>query len=351
MLVIDADAHVIETPQTWSYMRDDEQEFRPQVFLRDPNDGAPYRKGQRHQYWLIEGKVQSKGSNVGQDVPSEAASLADVDRRLAHMDEVLIDAQVLYPSLFLRPLTTHHDVEFALVRSYNRWLADTWRHSRNRLRWVAAPPILSLVDLGKVRAELEFCKANGACGIFMRGVECDMLLNHRHFFPLYELAQDLDMAICLHAGINSAAYHDIFVGDSSLMTFKFPVIGAFSSLLENEIPKRFPNLRWAFVEASAQWVPYILNQVRMQLRRKGQRASDDLLKDSRFYVTTQKSDDLSWLLSEIGDDSLIVGTDYGHRDDTAEVDALKRMASDGNLPRQTADKILCSNPSALYGIA
>ena len=135
------------------------------------------------------------------------------------------------------------------------------------------------------------------------------------------------------------------------MTFKFPVIGAFSSLLENEIPKRFPNLRWAFVEASAQWVPYILNQVRMQLRRKGQRASDDLLKDSRFYVTTQKSDDLSWLLSEIGDDSLIVGTDYGHRDDTAEVDALKRMASDGNLPRQTADKILCSNPSALYGIA
>src|SRR5690348_3071253 len=122
MPIIDSDAHVIETPHTWSYMRDDEQEFRPQVFVRDPADGAPYRKGQRHQYWVIEGKLQSKGSNVGTDVPSEAASLADIERRLSHMDEVKIDAQVLFPSLFLRPLTTNHDVEFALVRSYNRWL-------------------------------------------------------------------------------------------------------------------------------------------------------------------------------------------------------------------------------------
>lgn len=351
MPIIDADAHVLETPQTWSYMRDDEQEFRPQVFLRDPNDGAPYRKGQRHQYWVIEGKLQSKGSNVGNDVPSEAATLADVKRRLAHMDEVGIDAQVLFPSLFLRPLTSHHDVEFALVRSYNRWLANTWKQSNNRLRWVAAPPILSLIDPGKVRAELEFCKANGACGIFMRGIECDMLLSHRHFFPIFKMAEELDMAICLHAGINSVPYHDIFVGESSLMTFKFPVIGAFSSLLEHEIPKRFPTIRWAFIEASAQWVPYIINQVKMTLNRQGKRASDDLLKDNRFYVTTQRSDDLSWLLNEIGDDSLLIGTDYGHRDDTAEVDALRRLASDGNVPKSSAEKILNANPTALYALA
>ena len=351
MPVIDADAHVIETPQTWSYMHDNEQEFRPQVFLRDPNDGAPYRKGQRHQYWLIEGKVQSKGSNVGKDVPSEAASLADIARRLAHMDEVSIDAQVLYPSLFLRPLTTHHDVEFALVRSYNRWLGDTWRQSHNRLRWVAAPPILSLVDTGKVRAELEFCKANGACGMFLRGVECDLLLSHRHFFPLYEIAQDLDLAICLHAGINSAAYHDLFVGDSSLMTFKFPVIGAFSALLENEIPKRFPKLRWAFVEASAQWVPYMLGEARMRLKGKAQRASESLLSDNNFYITCQKSDDTNWLVSEIGDDNLIIGTDYGHKDVAVEIEALKRLGSDGALTASSGTKILETNPGKLYGLA
>jgi len=351
MPIIDADAHVIESPHTWSYMRDDEQEFRPQIFVRDPNDGAPYRKGQRHQYWVIEGKLQSKGSNVGTDVPSEAATLADVGRRLKHMDEVGIDVQVLFPSLFLRPLTTHHDLEFALVRSYNRWLADTWKQSKNRLRWVATPPILSLIDPGKVRAELEFCKENGACGIFLRGVECDMLLTHRYFFPLYKMAEELDMALCLHAGINSASYHDIFVGDSSLMTFKFPVIGAFSSLLEHEIPKRFPRTRWAFIEASAQWVPYIVNQVRMQLRRKGIASGDGLLTDNRFFITTQRSDDLAWLLNEIGDENLLIGTDYGHRDDTAEVDALRRLASDGDVPKVSAERILNANPGSLYAMA
>jgi uncharacterized protein len=331
MPIIDADAHVIETPQTWSYMRDDELEFRPQVFVRDPDDGAPYRQGQRHQYWVIEGKLQSKGANVG-------------------MDEIGIDVQVLFPSLFLRPLTVNHDVEFALTRSYNRWLADIWRQSRNRLRWVALPPLLSLVDPAKVRAELEFCKENGACGIFMRGMECERLLTHRYFFPLYRIAEELDLPLTLHAGVNSFAMHDVLPREAALMIFKFPVLGAFNALLEEEIPKRFPAARWAFIEASAQWLPYILGEVRLRLNRKGRRTSDALLQESNFYVTTQRTDDLPWLLSEIGDDNLIIGTDYGHRDTASEVEALKRLAQDGNVPSASAEKILRTNPGALYGI-
>jgi predicted TIM-barrel fold metal-dependent hydrolase len=291
-------------------------------------------------------------SNVGSDVPPEARDMTDVSRRLSHMDEVGIDVQVLYPTLFLRPITKEHDVEFALVRSYNRWLADIWRQSKNRLRWVAAPPLLTLVDPGKVRAEIEFCKANGACGIFMRGMECERLLSHRYFFPLYEMAQDMDLAITLHAGVNSFAVHDVIPPDAGpLMLFKFPVIGAFSAILENELPKRFPGVNWAFIEASAQWVPYILGEVRLRLARKGKRASDDPLEGSNFFITTQKTDDLPWLLDEIGDDHLVIGTDYGHKDTATEVEALKRLAEDGDLPRASVDKILRTNPAALYRVA
>jgi predicted TIM-barrel fold metal-dependent hydrolase len=351
MPTIDSDAHVIETPQTWSYMRDDEQEFRPQIFVRDPSDGAPYRPNQRHEYWVVEGRLQSKGSNVGKDVPPEARTMADVKKRLDHMDEVGIDVQVLFPSLFLRPLTINHDVEFALARSYNRWLAEIWSKSNNRLRWVALPPLLSLVDVGKVRDELEFCKANGACGIFMRGLECERLLTDRYFFPLYKLAEELDMPLTLHAGVNSFAIHDTLPATAALMIFKFPVIGAFNCLLEEEIPKRFPKARWAFIEASAQWIPYVMGEVKIRLNRKGLRMTDTLLKDSNFYITTQRTDDLKWLLGEIGDDNLIIGTDYGHRDTATEVEALKRLAQDGNIPANSAAKILRSNPATLYGIA
>jgi predicted TIM-barrel fold metal-dependent hydrolase len=351
MPTIDADAHVIENPRTWSYMREEEQEFRPQIFVRDPNDGAPYRPNQRHEFWVIEGKLQSKGSNVGKDVPSEAREMADVQKRLAHMDEIGIDVQVLFPSLFLRPLTTNHDVEFALVRSYNRWVAEIWRQSANRLRWVALPPLLSLVDRGLVRAELEFCKANGACGIFMRGLECERLLTDRYFFPLYRIAEELDLPLTLHAGVNSFAIHDTLPREAALMLFKFPVIGAFNCLLEEEIPKRFPKARWAFIEASAQWMPYVMGEVKIRLNRKGLRMSDTLLKDSNFYVTTQRTDDLSWLLSEVGDDCLLIGTDYGHRDTATEVEALKRLAADGSAPKASVEKILRTNPGTLYGIA
>jgi predicted TIM-barrel fold metal-dependent hydrolase len=352
MPVIDADAHVIEGPKTWDYMREHEQEFRPQIFIRNTGDGAPNRPNQRHEYWVVGERMLSKNSNVGKDVPEEAQALSDISRRLAHMDEIGIDIQVLFPSLFLRPITTEPDVDFALARSYNRWLADIWKQSHNRLPWVAVPPLLSLVDDAKVRDELAFCKENGACGIFMRGMECDRLLTHRYFFPLYEIAQDLDLAVTLHAGNNSFALHDGLPKEASLMVFKFPVMGAFNQLLVEEVPKRFPKVRWAFIEASAQWVPYILGEVKLRLNARGRNASADrLLTESNFYITTQRTDDISWLLNEIGDDNLIIGTDYGHRDTATEVEALKKLGSDGNLPASSVDKILRTNPAKLYGIA
>lgn len=136
------------------------------------------------------------------------------------------------------------------------------------------------------------------------------------------------------------------------MTFKFPVIGAFEALIEDEIPKRFPGCRWAFVEASAQWVPYALGEARLRLAGKGRGRIEfgRMLSENNFYVTTQWTDDLKWLLSEVGDESLIIGTDYGHRDTATEVLALKRMSEDGNIPAAAVTRILEENPGRLYGI-
>ena len=175
---IDADAHVLETPKTWSYMTKAEQHFRPQVFVRDANDGAPYNGNQRNEYWKVGDHFQTK-TNVGSNVPIEARDLIDIKVRLDHMTQAGVDVQVLFPTLFLRPVTTEYDCELALIRSYNRWVADAWRQSGNRLRWVAIPPLYSMPDPGVIRAELEFCKANGACGVFMRGFECERLASDR----------------------------------------------------------------------------------------------------------------------------------------------------------------------------
>ncbi|MEE9291102.1 MAG: amidohydrolase family protein [Alphaproteobacteria bacterium] len=350
MARIDADAHVIETARTWDYMEEDEQEFRPQIFVRDEDDGAPFRSNQRNAYWKIGDQFQTK-TNVSRELREDVRDMVDIEARLAHMDETNVDIPVLFPTLFLRPITNEHDREMALARSYNRWLGDIWKRSGGRLRWVAVPPLHSLVNPGLVRAELEWAKDNGACGVFMRGFECERFTNDRYFFPLFEIAQELDLAICYHAGNASFANHDSFNRDLGMMIFKFPVMGAFLYLLGDEIPKRFPGLRWAFVEASANWVPYMLNEARMRLAAKGIATSETLLTDNHFYITTEKSDQLNMLLDAIGDDNLVVGTDYGHNDLTVEIEVIKRLGEDGNIPASSVEKILETNPSNLYGIA
>jgi predicted TIM-barrel fold metal-dependent hydrolase len=347
---IDADAHVIETPRTWDYMAEDEQVFRPQIFVRDQNDGAPFGSNQRNEYWKIGDHFQTK-TNVARDLPDEVRDMVDIKGRLAHMDETDVDIQVLFPTLFLRPVTNDHRCEMALARSYNRWLADIWKESGGRLCWVALPPLHSLVDPGLVRDELAFAQENGACGVFMRGFEGERFTNDQYFFPLFEVAEELGLPICYHAGNASFTNHDSFSRDHGIMIFKFPVMGAFLYLLGDEIPKRFPGLSWAFVEASAEWVPYMLNEARMRLAAKGVQISDTVLTDNNFFITTQKSDHLHWLLDEIGDDNLIVGTDYGHNDVAVEIEVIKRLGADGSIPAASVTKILETNPSRLYAIA
>ena len=83
---------------------------------------------------------------------------------------------------------------------------------------------------------------------------------------------------------------------------------------------------------------------------RGIKVTDTLLTDSRFYITTQKTDHLHWLLDTIGDDNLVVGTDYGHNDVAVEIEIIQRMGSDGSLSASSAQKILESNPSKLYAI-
>ena len=75
-----------------------------------------------------------------------------------------------------------------------------------------------------------------------------------------------------------------------------------------------------------------------------------MLKENRIYVTCQTDDDLDHVLSYAGEDHLVIGTDYGHADNAAEIVALRKLRTDGKLPARVIDKILGDNPRALYGL-
>jgi predicted TIM-barrel fold metal-dependent hydrolase len=352
MGAIDADAHVIETQQTWSYIEADERHFTPQLMTQSfgadllSNEGAAVRD-----FWVIEGRAHGKDRNVGTNTSQESREMLSVQARLAHMDALGIEIQVLYPTLFLRPIVQEAERERALCKSYNRWMGDLWRQGGDRLRWVAKPP-LRLIEKapGAVREELECSKTNGACGIFMRGLECERALGDPYFYPLWQIAADLDLAVCIHSANGSFRHHDFFAEDTTFTKFKLAVVGACHTLLEKEIPKRFPRVRWGFVEASAQWVPYVLNDLADRNRRKGKSFPADALAANNIWVACENTDDLPYVLSHAGEDTLMIGTDYGHHDPSSELNAIRLLRQDGRVPSAAAKKILEANPRKFYGL-
>jgi len=347
MAVIDADAHVVEWERTWEYMDESERPFAPRVMVfKDP---AQKPSGQRaSEYWMIGGRVFAKDANIGFDIARERREMEDIEARLAHMDELGVDTQVLYPSLFLRTLTPLPHVDASLCKSYNRWLADIWKAGKGRLRWVVIPP-LHYID--KAIEELNFGKKNGACGVFIRGVEGEKLPTDPYFFPVYAEASRLGMPICVHASQGNLEMFDIFGRGASLAQFKFGPINLFASIIMARLPQKFPDLRWAFVEVSAERLPYVMNNLEIASRRKEKFWRDkEILKENNIYVACQTSDDLPYILEHVGDDNLVIGTDYGHNDTASEINALRKLKADRKIPPASIDKILGANPQALYGL-
>lgn len=347
---IDADAHVIEQPYTWSFMDEADKSFTPMI--------VNYTSGQAHygtqgnlmkEYWVVDGRIQIKESNLGlENTTSETREMRDIDARLKHMDELEIDIQVLYPTLFLRPLTEKVRAEYALTKSYNRWLAEIWKKGKERLPWVVLPPLFSPPHV--VRAELEWAKDNGACGIFMRGHECERRLTDPYFYPLYEAAEELDLMIGIHSGNGAFQTHDFFGGESGYNKFKLPCVGAAHDLLMQGTPALFPKLRWGFIEVSAQWIPYVLNDLKLRFQRRGKRFTDDMLRDNNIFVACQVSDDFDHILKYTSGDTLVIGTDYGHNDTSTQIEALRLIRENGDVDGALIDRILGDNAARLYGL-
>ena len=345
---VDADAHVIESPETWAYIPEADKRYTP-ILVNQSWGPAVRRHGRAAvEYWIMDNRYHARDQNITMEATAESRELKDVTQRLAHMDQLGVDVQVIFPTVFLRPAVRTRDAERVLTRSYNRWMGGISDQAPSRLRWAAMPPLLSL-DLA--RDELIWAKEHGACGIFMRGYEWDKCIADPYFFPLYEIATELSLPICVHTGNNSIVQHDFFLEDTSFTKFIQPAVSAFHSLIEKEIPKQFPKIKWSFVEAGAQWVPYCWQHLRRNLMRaRGQRVTKDFMAENNFYVAVDPGEDVPYIMSYTGEDYLVVGTDYGHNDAISNMNALVQLDNRDDLSASAKAKINGDNARKLYDL-
>jgi predicted TIM-barrel fold metal-dependent hydrolase len=78
--------------------------------------------------------------------------------------------------------------------------------------------------------------------------------------------------------------------------------------------------------------------------------TEDLFREYRLFVACETDEDIPYLMQYMGDDNLIMGSDYGHPDPSEELQLVKVMQSNKALSDQVAEKILCYNPKRLYAL-
>ena len=360
--VIDADTHIAEPEAMWKFFDEDMYPRRP--VLTSIADDTLY--GARNKFWLIDGNIFPKPSGKGgfrlvtpaastleterNDSLVASREITDVGVRLADMDRLGVETQVIYPTLFLVYLTEDVDLDVALAKAYNRYMWEVEEKAGGRMRWTAVLPLRSIdasID------EMRLAKEHGAVGIFFRGMEGERTLDDPYFFPVYEEANSLELPICIHTGSGCPSLTNMFNLERN-HTFhhgRVLPIFAFRDIIHNRIPEMFPKLRFGFIEASAGWVPFLLHILRRLLKQQFKfESSVELFQKYRLFVACEADEDIPYLIRHMGEDNIVIGSDYGHNDPSFEPELARTIRSREDLSPAIADKILYENPRQLYDL-
>ncbi len=369
--VVDADTHIIKHEGIWEFMDRELYSKRP-VLLAGPSDTL--YKG-ANGFWLIDGSIVPKPAGKGSvamanpasdnekarvDIDQDVRELTNPVARIRDMDARDVDIEVIFSTLFITHLTDDADLEVALCRAYNRYMANACKDSGGRLQWVAVPPLRSIEDSVM---EINIARENGAAGVLFRGVEGDRSLAESYFFPVYAEASRLDMPICIHTGAGSPGLSQVFdrTVSHNLPHVRALPMFAFRDLVAHKIPERFPDLRIGFIEAAASWVPYVIHHLRRSSKAPaqwlggGETPKDDewgpkMFRDNRLFVALESDEDIPYLLNFIGEDNVLIGSDYGHQDQSRDVGVVATLKAREDLSATTKEKILSANPRRFYGL-
>jgi uncharacterized protein len=368
-LVIDGDTHIEEHPMVWDYLDKAFEARKPVAVKIDTIPGRP----ERDIHWFVDGAIFPRmmghghschGSPVlskfarAKAATIEEQAILTVDDRLAAMDRAGVDVHVVYPTVFLQNLTKDLRYEAALMRSYNNYVAERAAASGGRLKWIASVPIR---DVQEAVRELKRCHSLGAAGVMLLGSAGDTFLHDRIFDPFWQMAENLQMAICVHLGFS----HDSFLNscDSQAAAVCLSadlslVLGLFS-FVSGGIYDRFPNLKVALIEGGVDWFPVAFKRMNMWHGTAAGRPwpakhePEYYLAECPIYFGAGGDEDtLPEIISILGEDRLIGGQDFPHvhcPDDKMShsfVDLRMRDDVSENAKRG----ILCNNAMEFYGI-
>ena len=365
MPVIDADGHVQESEATWSFLDSRYHERRPLPVSLGVLDTY---HGPWNSVWIIDGELNPKMGGRGPFINASpvtaaratakpysagAQTMEDMPARLADLDKYNIDYQVVMPSVFLYSLTDDPDFNRALARSYNRFMARACEKSKGRVFFAGVIPVL---DVKHAVQEAREARQTGAVAAFVAGgMAGSKSMGSSQFDLLYDELCKLDIPLVLHFGSWSPPqriiYEDII--DTRFNALTLPAVMGIHSMITHGVFERFPQLRVAVLEVGSMWVPYVMHQVSRHydagLFRDMKRSPSEYARAGNLWVSCEADEDIRYVGQWIGEDHLVMASDYPHWDASREENMAQALVKT-KLSAETTEKILYSNPKTLYNL-
>jgi predicted TIM-barrel fold metal-dependent hydrolase len=273
--------------------------------------------------------------------PAEVPRFYDREERLRWMDEEEIEAVVMWPSLGLGvewQLRDDPEACVANLRSFNRWIDETWGFDHERR--IFGVPTITLVDLEAAVKELDVVLARGARVVHVLFTTVNgRTIGHPDFDRFWARLAEAGVPVAFHGA--EAGYCDLFseaFGErrrppanqqsafQRAVLWERPIMDTLAALVLHNVFGRFPALQAMSVENGSAWVPYLLRVMDKAEHTGafgewiGGRIADRPSEIFKRHVSVAPfdDDDIRGLIDGIGADRVLFGSDYPHPEGVAE---------------------------------
>ena len=374
--VLDSDLHTMEPDGLWAdYLEEPFKKLAPQ-FLRS-TDRAPNQPVIRiGDIEIAEFSKRPRTAVVGRSLQERAfarhphyavahARGYDAATHLEAMDIEGIDVAVVYGTRG-RQVLMHDDLDpqvaAALARAHNNWTRDFCARDPRRLKFAAQ---LAFHDVPSAVAEARRAvRELGAIAVI--GTPNPVHGRHVHdpeMEPLWTAIEELGVPVGFHPTGQSSLRDDI--ARRYVDTPNGRVIGvagrnpielmmAFGSMAAGGVLERHPGLRCAFLEGTCGWLPWYLWRLDEAWEKFGPGSEVQIsqLPSQYFfrqcYIATDADEKpLRQVVEAIGDDNIVVSTDYPHSDGLFP-SAIEEFVQLEGVGDKTKAKILWDNCARLY---
>ena len=374
--VMDSDLHTMEPDGLWErYLEPPFRKFAP-TFVRRSENASNQPVIRIGELEIGETSKRPQSALVGKDLQRRAfarhphyevahARGYDAESHVAAMDIEGIDVAVIYGTRG-RQVLMHDDLEpevaAALARAHNDWTRDFCAFDPGRLKFAAQ---IAFQDVAlAIREARRAVRELGAVAVI--GNPNPVGGRHIHdpeLEPLWSAIEELEVPVGFHPTGQSSLRDDIarryldhpngrVIGAAGRNPMELML--AFASFAAGGVLERHPGLRCAFLEGTCGWLPWWLWRLDEAWEKLGPGSEVQVtqLPSQYFfrqcYVATDADEKvLRQVVEAVGDDNIVVSTDYPHSDGLFP-HAIEEFVALEGVSDKTKAKILWDNCARLY---